>query len=191
MAPTAPTAAPVVAGGRRARRAAVAAPVAAPVAASVEPRISAAAAWLFERRVHVLIATSVVTVALIGGALALNPFASAPRPVGEVATVADTDRPTPFDPAAPGSSAPIVASPGPTPSISPTSPAPRPEAPPAAPVTDAPVAPPAEPGATEPPEPDTAPAPTNPTEDSTPPGPAEDCEEPDGLLGQLFAPPCP
>lgn len=184
----APTAAePVVPGGRRARRAAAA----APVATSVETRILAAAAWLFERRVRVLIsAVSVVTVAMIGGALALIPFAGAPRPDGEAATVIDTGRPTPTDPTTASNSAPIVVSPEPRPSPGPTGPTPRPEAP-AAPVTDAPVAPPAEPGDSEPPQHDTAPAPTSPAETPSTSYPAEECDEQDGLLGQLLGPPCP
>jgi hypothetical protein len=183
----------VVAGGRRARRAAAA----TPVAASVESRILAAAAWLFERRARVLVsAVSVATVAMIGGALAFIPFAGAPRPDSEAATIVDTGRPTPIDPTTPSSSAPVVASPGPRPSpgptspTSPTSPTPRPEAP-AAPVTEAPVAPPADPGAAEPPPPDTAPAPPNPAETPSAPDPAQECDEQDGLLGALFGPPCP
>ena len=173
---------------------------------SVEPRISAASAWLFERRVHVLPFTvSLATVAMIGGTLALNPFAGAPRPESEVATVVSTDRPTPTDRAAPSTSAPIVATPGTPPSISPTSPPPQPEEAPAAPAPEAPAAPaapaapvepPAEPGAAEPPRPDTAPAPTTPAENPPAPDPAEDCDEQGGLLGLLgllglFGPQCP
>lgn len=163
------------------------------VVASVEPRISAAGAWLFERRLHVLVFTaSIVTVAMIGGAVALISFAGAPRPDSEVATVVDTDRPTSTDPAAPSSYAPILPSPGPPPSISPTSPAPPTEDEPAAPVTDAPVEPPAEPEATEPPPPDTAPGATNRPDKPKGPDKPEDCDEQGGfLLDVLFGPPCP
>ena len=89
-----PAAAPA-ADGWRARLAAVA----APVVASVEPRVAGAAEWLFERRLHVLIvAASVATIAMIGGAVALISFAGAPQPADEASTVvetppADVDRP--------------------------------------------------------------------------------------------------
>ena len=70
----APAPAPA-ADGWRARLAAAA----APVVASVEPRLAVAAEWLFERRLHVLIvAASVATIAMIGGAVALISFAGAP-----------------------------------------------------------------------------------------------------------------
>ena len=71
----------------------------APVVASVEPRAAAAAEWLFERRLHVLIvAATVATIAMIGGAVALISFAGAPGPADEAATVVETPRPTSDDP---------------------------------------------------------------------------------------------
>ena len=71
---------------------------AAPVVASVEPRVASAAEWLFERRLHVLIvASTVATIAMIGGAVALISFASAPQPDDEAADgrrdARDVDRP--------------------------------------------------------------------------------------------------
>ena len=176
--------------GWRARLAAVA----GLIAASVERRISAAGAWLAERRLRVLIFTiSVVTVAMIGGAVALIASTGAPRPVGEAARVLDTHRPTPTDPGASTSHAPILPSPGPPPSTSPTSPAPSPEDQPAHPVPDVPGEPTAEPGSSEPPPPETTPGPTTePDEPKNPDEPAEDCDEQDGLLVlELVGPSCP
>ena len=86
----------------------------APVVASVEPRAAAAAEWLFERRLHVLIvAATVATIAMIGGAVALISFAGAPGPADEAATVVETPRPTSDDPASGNTFAPILPSPGP------------------------------------------------------------------------------
>ncbi len=125
----------------------------APVVASVEPRIAAAAEWLFERRLHVLIvAASVATIAMIGGAVALISFAGAPQPDDEASTVVDSPRPTSTDPASPNTYAPILPSPGPTPTIRPTAPAtPSPSPDDAeAPATEPPVEPPTEPVTEEP-----------------------------------------
>ena len=101
-----PAAAPApAADGWRARLAAAA----APVVASVEPRLAVAAEWLFERRLHVLIvAASVATIAMIGGAVALISFAGAPQPADEAANVVETPRPTSTDPASPNTYAPIL-----------------------------------------------------------------------------------
>jgi hypothetical protein len=115
-----PAAAAPASDGWRARLAAAA----APVVASVEPRIAVAAEWLFERRLHVLIvAASVATIAMIGGAVALISFAGAPQPGDEAATVIESPRPTSTDPASPNTYAPILPSPGPAPTIKPTAPA--------------------------------------------------------------------
>ena len=135
--------------GWRARLAAAA----APVVASVEPRLAAAAEWLFERRLHVLIvAASVATIAMIGGAVALISFAGAPQPADEAANVVETPRPTSTDPASPNTYAPILPTPGPTPTNKPTTPAtpsPSPEDDPEVTVTEPPVEPTTEPTPTE------------------------------------------
>jgi hypothetical protein len=143
--------------GWRARLAAAA----APVVASVEPRIAVAAEWLFERRLHVLIvAASVATIAMIGGAVALISFTGAPQPADEASTVVETPRPTSTDPASPNSYAPILPSPGPTSTIKPTTPATP------TPSPDDAVAP-----ADEPPvEPTTEPIPEEPAGRPDPPG---------------------
>lgn len=187
----APEAAPTAAGSRRAHRARRAgrSSVGAPAAASVARHTSAVAAWLFDRRVHVMIFTASVAIVVMGGTLALSPFADAARPGRDVATVADTDRPKPTDRAASSSAAPVVASPAPSPSTGPASPTPQPSEAPVAPLPEAPVEPPAEPAPAEPPQPDTAPAPTTPAENPSTPAPT-DCEQ-GGLLGALFGPPCP
>ena len=128
-------------------------PRSAPVVASVEPRIAVAAEWLFERRLHVLIvAASVATIAMIGGAVALISFAGAPQPDDEAATVVETPRPTSTDPASPNTYAPILPSPGPTPTIKPTAPATPAPSPDDAevPATEPPVEPPTEPVTEEP-----------------------------------------
>lgn len=135
---------------------------AAPVVASVEPRISAAGAWLFERRMHVLIVTATVaTIAMIGGAVALISVTGDPRPAGEAATVIDAPRPTSTDPTAPSTFTPILPSPRPSHSAGPTSPAPPPAGEPAAPVTNPPAEPSADPEDTEPPPSETKPRATN------------------------------
>jgi hypothetical protein len=189
-----PKAGAVAGDGWRARLAAVA----APVVASVEPRISAAAAWLFERRLHVLIFTvSVATVAMIGGAVALISFAGAQQPGDGAATVVGTDRPTSTDRGVPSSYAPILPSPGPPPSIGPTStPAPPPEDESVDPVTGAPVEPPTEPQATEPPRSETAPGATNrpdkpkDSDTSEDPNASDQCDEQGLLLDLLLGPRC-
>lgn len=132
----------------------------APLVASVEPRITAAGAWLFERRLHVLIiAATVATVALLGGAVTLISIAGAPRPAGDAALV-DSPRPTSTDPASPNSYAPILPSPGPPPTISP-SPTPSPGDEPGDSATDAPTQPTTEPTPTDEPRRETAPGATN------------------------------
>ena len=110
--------------GWRARIAAAA----APIVASAEPRISAAAAWLFERRLHVLIiSTAVATIIMIGGAIALiSTTAGGLQPDEEAGNVVDAPRPTSTDTGEPGTYAPILPSPGPTPSHPPTTPTPTP-----------------------------------------------------------------
>lgn len=162
------------------------------VVASVEPRISAAGAWLFERRLHVLIiASTVATVALIGGAVTLISIAGAPRPEGEAATLVDSPRPTSTDPASPSSYAPILPSPGPPPSISPT-PTPSPDEGPGDGATDAPTDPTSAPAPTEPEPPDSAPGATNKPDKPKESDKPQVCDEQDALLGiHLFGPPCP
>ena len=131
----------------------------APVVASVEPRAAAAAEWLFERRLHVLIvAASVATIAMIGGAVALISFAGAPGPADEAATVVETPRPTSDDPGSANTYAPILPSPGPGSSPAtpaPATPAPVPEEDPDVPVVedpDEPTTDPIEPPQTEEPD---------------------------------------
>jgi outer membrane biosynthesis protein TonB len=165
----------------------------APVLAVVEPRIAAAAAWLFERRLHVLIvAASVATVAMLGGAVALISFVGLPRPPADgTSSVVDTTRPSSTDPASPNTYSPILPSPGPPPSFGPTSPT-QPAEDPADPATDTPDDPTVEPAPTEEPAPETPPGATNrPDKPRGPDKPKEECEEQDGLLGFLLAPPCP
>ncbi|WP_448002806.1 hypothetical protein [Agromyces bauzanensis] len=123
--------------GRHARRAA--APVdgwrarllaaAAPVMAWLEPRLTAAGAWLFERRLHVLIVSATVaTVAMLGGAVALISFAGGSGPGDQASGDGNVPRPTSTDPGSPNSYAPILPSPGPTrtPTPTPSSPPPTP-----------------------------------------------------------------
>ncbi len=118
--------APVTGDGWRAKVAAVA----APVVASVEPRVAAAAEWLFERRLHVLVVSATAaTVSMIGGAVALISIArGGVAPDDEVASVVEGVRPTSTEPGEPGSYAPILPSPGPTPSLAPATPTPTPDA---------------------------------------------------------------
>jgi hypothetical protein len=169
------------------------------VVASVEPRISSVGAWLFERRLHVLIvAATVATVAMIGGAVALISFTGGQQPDDGPATVVDADRPTSTDRGVPSSYAPILPSPSPGPPapISPSSPAPPPEGEPADPAIDPPVEPPAEPAETEPPAPATPPGATNRPDKPKDPKASEDpnasgeCDS-QSLLDVLFGPPCP
>lgn len=103
--------------GWRARFAAAA----APVAASLEPRVSAAGAWLFERRLHVLIVSATLaTVLMLGGAVALISSAGGGGRDGEATDIGDSPRPTSTDPGSPNSYAPILPSPGPAPTRTPT-----------------------------------------------------------------------
>jgi hypothetical protein len=86
----------------------------APLLAAVEPRLSAAGAWLLERRLHVfIISAAVAVIALLGGTVALLQL-SAPQPEDEATTVLRTSRPTSSDPAAPNTLGPILPSPGPS-----------------------------------------------------------------------------
>ena len=166
-----PAAAAPVGDGWRARLAAVT----APVVASVEPRAAAAAEWLFERRLHVLIvAASVATIAMIGGAVALISFAGAPGPADEAATVVETPRPTSDDPGSANTYAPILPSPGPGSSPAtpaPGTPTPSPDDPvitdPDDPTSD-PTTDPTEPPATE--DPDDRPVPPGQTNKPDKPG---------------------
>ena len=114
--------APVAGDGWRAKVAAVA----APVVASVEPRVATAAAWLFERRLHVLvISATAATVIMIGGAVALISIArGGVAPDDEVANVVEGVRPTSTEPGEPGSYAPILPSPGPEQHLGPSTPGP-------------------------------------------------------------------
>ncbi|WP_136709709.1 hypothetical protein [Agromyces sp. H66] len=110
-------------GSRRARLLAAA----APIVAWLEPRLTAAGAWLFERRLHVLIVSATVaTVAMLGGAVALISFAGGSGPGDQAVGGGDAPRPTSTDPGAPNSYAPILPSPGPTPTPTPSSPPPTP-----------------------------------------------------------------
>jgi hypothetical protein len=134
----------------------------APVVASVEPRAAASAEWLFERRLHVLIvAASVATIAMIGGAVALISFAGAPGPADEAATVVETPRPTSDDPDSGNTFAPILPSPGPRSS-------------PATPSPGTPTPSPDDPVVTDPtastPDPTEPPATENPDDRPGPPG---------------------
>ena len=135
----------------------------APVLIVVEPRIAAAAAWLFERRLHVLIvAASVATVAMLGGAVALISFAGSARPPADgAASIVDTTQPTSTDPASPNTYAPILPSPGPPSSISPTRHPTPPADDPVDPATDPPADPTVEPPPTEEPGGATPPGATN------------------------------
>jgi len=91
-----------------------------PLLAALEPRLSAAGAWLLERRLHVLIvASTLATVAMIGGAMALISSVGPGRD-GEAAELGDSPRPTSTDPGSPNSYAPILPSPGPIRTPSPT-----------------------------------------------------------------------
>lgn len=145
--------------GRHARRAAPPAgswrarllATAGPVVAWLEPRVAAAGAWLFERRLHVLIVgATVATIAMLGGAVALISLAGASGPDGQSAEGDGTPRPTSTDPARPNSYAPILPSPGPTHTPTPT-PTPAPDDGSADPGTEIP----ADPVPTSDPPPDT------------------------------------
>lgn len=196
---------------RSGRHAAAAAGPGASVA-GLRGHIVSALAWLFERRLHLLVvAVSIATVAMISGAVVLFASTNESGGDGSFATAVDTERPTPTDPGAPSTSAPILPSPTPPSSIRPTNPPPRAEGGPADPATDAPVEPPAEQVTTEPPgagttpaepnqaggaaepEPDTPEEPGTPAETGDPdePDPTEDCDEHDLLLMLLLGPRCP
>ena len=137
-------------GGLRGRVAALV----GPLIAAVEPRLAAAGAWVFERRVHVLVvAASVAAVAMIGGAMALISVSGAPQPGDEAATVVEAPRPTSSDPGAPSTFPPILPTPGPA--SDPSSP-PPPETGTGDPVADAPADPTTEP-TTEPGDPEDEP----------------------------------
>lgn len=113
--------------------------------AIVEPRLAAAGAWVFERRVHVLVvAASVAAVAMIGGTVALVAWSGAPRPDQETASVVDATRPTSTEPGTASTFPPILPTPGPAPAPDqPTSP--EPESGAGEPVADAPPEPMSEP----------------------------------------------
>ena len=167
--------------------------------------LAAGLAWLFERGPRVVIlAVTVVVVAVLGGAITTMSFAGAPPALDARADVASTSRPTSTDPAGPTSYAPLLPSPGSPPSVGAPGPA-SPQEDVAHPATDVPADPEAEPTA-EPapiaqPGRETAPAPTNLPDASSPPGettaPA-DPEDPEDCVEQrvflellLFGPSCP
>ncbi|HET6672612.1 MAG TPA: hypothetical protein VFG92_04480 [Agromyces sp.] len=129
--------------------------------AAAEPRLAAAGAWAFERRVHVLVvAASVAAVAMIGGGMALISMSVAPPPDDEAATTVDAPRPTSSDPDPPSTFPPILPTPGPAPTSDPSDPS--------TPETGT-----GDPGADAPPDPTTEPTPV--------PGDPED--EPEGEPG--------
>jgi hypothetical protein len=144
----------------------------APLMAWAEPRISSAGAWLYERRLHVLIVSATVaTIGMLGGAVALISFAGAPQPGDEASTVVDETRPSSTDPASPNTYAPILPSPGPTPSIKPGTPTPTP--------TPLPDEVPDDPTATMPAEPTTEPT-ADPDGRPDPPGQTNKPDKPKG-----------
>jgi hypothetical protein len=144
----------------------------APLTAWAEPRISSAGAWLYERRLHVLIVSATVaTIGMLGGAVALISFAGAPQPGDEASTVVDETRPSSTDPASPNTYAPILPSPGPTPSIKPGTPTPTP--------TPLPDEVPDDPTATMPAEPTTEPT-ADPDGRPDPPGQTNKPDKPKG-----------
>jgi hypothetical protein len=86
----------------------------APALAVVEPRVAAAGAWLYERRLHVfIVASTVATLVLIGGTVALLQLSSPPPHDEDAAPAVSTSRPTSTEPAYPGTLAPILPSPAP------------------------------------------------------------------------------
>lgn len=154
--------------GWRARIAAAA----APVMASVEPRVSAAAGWLFERRLHVLIiSAALATVIMIGGAIALISTAGAVQPDDEAGNVINAPRPTSTNTGDPGTYAPILPSPGPSPSLPPATPTPTPS--PDGDGTDVPTG-------DDPVEPTTEPEPEEPRGNPDAPGQTKKPEKPGG-----------
>ncbi|WP_448808551.1 hypothetical protein [Agromyces bauzanensis] len=163
--------------GRHARRAAPPADgwrarilaAAAPVMAWLEPRLAATGAWLFERRLHVLIvAATVATVAMLGGAVALISLTGVSGP-DQAAEGGSGPRPTSTDPARPNSYAPILPSPRPTPTPTPTP-------------TPAPVEGSTDPGADVPADPVPTPDPTTDTGNGRPdpPGHTNKPDKPGG-----------
>ena len=196
-------AAPVVGGGTsahglRARDEALL----ARMLAAVERSLVAGFAWLFERRLHVLIvAATVVAVAVLGGAIATRSFAGAPQALDETADVVSTTRTTSTDPAAPTSYAPILPSPEPPRSVGGADPgSPREDV--AQPGTDVPAdsaaEPTAEPAPIAKPGRETAPPATNRPGATNPPDEAKAPEDPDDCVEQrgfvellLLGPSCP
>jgi len=166
--------APVAGDGWRAKVAAVA----APLVASAEPRIAAAAEWLFERRLHVLvISATAATVIMIGGAVALISIArGGVAPDDEIASVVEGPRPTSTEPGEPGTYAPILPSPGPQRSVVPSTPAPTPAPDPG--TGDDPAA--DEPAVEDPVEPTTEPEPDQPRGNPNAPGQTKKPEKPGG-----------
>ena len=156
--------APVAGDGWRAKVAAVA----APLVASAEPRIAAAAEWLFERRLHVLvISATAATVIMIGGAVALISIArGGVSPDDEVASVVEGVRPTSTQTGEPGTYAPILPSPGPEQHLVPATPGPTVGPEPG--VGDEPAA--DEPPVEDPVEPTAEPEPDEPRGKATAPG---------------------
>lgn len=188
-----------------------AAPPVGPAAsgAGIRDRLVAGLAWLFERRLHVLMVTvSIAIVAMISGAVMLIAFTGESRPDGQLATAVDPDRPTPTGSEVPSTYAPILPTAAPSSSTSPTNPAPQAESEPADPATDTPVEQPAAPVPTQPARTGTIPAepnqPTDPGEPSAPeqtavpeetrnpdePDTTEDCDEHALLLQLILGPRC-
>ncbi|MDQ0894671.1 hypothetical protein [Agromyces ramosus] len=192
--------------GTRRRRGRHAAP-------AVTGGLVAGRAWLLERRPHVLIlAVTVVVVAVLGGAFSARSFAGAPQALDELASDSTT-RPTSTDSAGPTSYAPILPSPGPPPSVSPAGPsAPRedsaeqaadvPSGSEAEPTAEpAPIAQPegeAAPGATNPPDATSPPGATTPPDEAKAPADPKDQEDPESCVERrgflellLLGPSCP
>lgn len=164
--------------------------------AAVEAGLVAGFAWLFERRRHVLIvAVTLVAVAVLGGAIAARSFAGASQALDETADVVSTTRPTSTDPAAPTSFSPILPSPEPPRSVGGADPGSPPEdiaLPPTDVPADSAVEPTAEPGPIGERAPETAPAATNPPDETKAPEDPEDCVEQRGFFELLLlGPSCP
>jgi hypothetical protein len=86
----------------------------APVLAVVEPRVAAAGAWLYERRLHVfIISATVATLVLIGGSVALLQLSAPAQHHDDAAPAVNTSRPTSSEPASPSTLPPILPSPAP------------------------------------------------------------------------------
>ena len=161
--------------------------------AAVERGFVAGFAWLFERRRHVLIvAVTVVAVAVLGGAIAVRSFAGASQALDEAADVVGTTRPTSTDRAAPTSYAPILPTPEPPRSVGGADPgSTRDDI--ANPATEVPADSAAEPTAVPTPIAErggeTAPPATNPPDETNAP---EDCVEQRGFFELLLlGPSCP